>query len=256
MEIKKDVQRQFGKSAGSYVTSSIHKDGKDLLKLVEMAGVTGEERLLDVATGGGHTANAFAHSVKEVTAFDLTQEMLDAAEIFITGNGHQNVTFVKGDAEMLPFSDESFDIVTCRIAPHHFPDVKSFIDEAHRVLLSNGQFLLDDNVVPEDDEFDLFYNTIEKIRDYSHFRAWKKTEWIQMLEGSGFEIFEMHRFEKTFHYEPWCNRMKLSVSEKDKLTQYILDSSPIVKEKFKIVIEDEKIVSFQGEAIVLKAVKR
>jgi hypothetical protein len=84
----------------------------------------------------------------------------------------------------------------------------------------------------------------------------EKKEWIQMLEGCGFEIFEMHRFEKTFHYEPWCNRMKLSVSEKDKLTQYILDASPIVKEKFKIVIEDEKIVSFQGEAIVLKAVKR
>ncbi|MDF2855484.1 MAG: SAM-dependent methyltransferase [Neobacillus sp.] len=256
MEIKKDVQRQFGKSADSYVTSSIHKDGKDLLKLVEMAAMTGEERLLDVATGGGHTANAFAPLVKVVTAVDLTQEMLEAAEKFIKGNSHQNVTFVKGDAEMLPFSDESFEIVTCRIAPHHFPNVKSFIDEAHRVLLSNGQFLLDDNVVPEDDEFDLFYNTIEKVRDYSHFRAWKKTEWIQMLEGSGFEVFEWHRFEKTFHYEPWCNRMKLSVSEKDKLTQYILDASQKVKDKFKIIIEDEKIISFQGEAIVLKAIKR
>jgi ubiquinone/menaquinone biosynthesis C-methylase UbiE len=256
LEIKKDVQRQFGKSADSYVTSSIHKDGKDLLKLVEMAAMTGEERLLDVATGGGHTANAFAPLVKVVTAVDLTQEMLEAAEKFIKGNSHQNVTFVKGDAEMLPFSDESFEIVTCRIAPHHFPNVKSFIDEAHRVLLSNGQFLLDDNVVPEDDEFDLFYNTIEKVRDYSHFRAWKKTEWIQMLEGSGFEVFEWHRFEKTFHYEPWCNRMKLSVSEKDKLTQYILDASQKVKDKFKIIIEDEKIISFQGEAIVLKAIKR
>jgi ubiquinone/menaquinone biosynthesis C-methylase UbiE len=256
LEIKKDVQRQFGKSADSYVTSSIHKDGKDLLKLVEMAAMTGEERLLDVATGGGHTANAFAPLVKVVTAVDLTQEMLEAAEKFIKGNSHQNVTFVKGDAEMLPFSDESFEIVTCRIAPHHFPNVKSFIDEAHRVLLSNGQFLLDDNVVPEDDEFDLFYNTIEKVRDYSHFRAWKKTEWIQMLEGSGFEVFEWHRFEKTFHYEPWCNRMKLSVSEKDKLTQYILDASQKVKDKFKIINEDEKIISFQGEAIVLKAIKR
>ncbi|WP_342431813.1 class I SAM-dependent methyltransferase [Neobacillus sp. FSL H8-0543] len=256
MEIKKDVQQQFGKSAASYVTSPIHKDGKDLLKLVEMAGVTGQERLLDVATGGGHTANAFAPLVKKVTAVDLTQEMLDAAENFIKGNGYQNVTFVKGDAEMLPFSDESFDIVTCRIAPHHFPNVKTFIEEAHRVLTSKGQFLLDDNVVPEDDEFDLFYNTIEKVRDYSHFRAWKKTEWLQMLEGSGFEIFEWHRFEKTFHFEPWCNRMKLSISEKEKLTQYILDTSQKVKDKFKIVIEDEKVVSFQGEAIGLKAIKR
>ena len=150
MDIKKDVQQQFGKSAASYVSSPIHKDGKDLLKMVEMATVTGEEHLLDIATGGGHTANAFAPLVKKVTAIDLTAEMLEAAENFIKGNGHQNVEFVQGDAEKLPFSDESFDIVTCRIAPHHFPNVDIFIKEVHRVLKPQGQFLLDDNVVPEE----------------------------------------------------------------------------------------------------------
>jgi ubiquinone/menaquinone biosynthesis C-methylase UbiE len=256
MDIKKDVQQQFGKSAASYVTSPIHKDGSDLVQMVEMASVNGTEELLDVATGGGHTANAFAPLVKTVTAVDITQEMLVAADNFIKGNGHQNVTFIKGDAEKLPLSDESFDIVTCRIAPHHFPNVNRFVTEVHRVLKSDGQFLLDDNVVPEDDELDQFYNTIEKLRDYSHFRAWKKSEWIVMLERSGFEIFEWHRFEKTFRFEPWCNRMKLSGIEKEKLTQLILNASQKVKDKFRIGIENEQIVSFQGEAIVLRALKK
>jgi ubiquinone/menaquinone biosynthesis C-methylase UbiE len=256
MDIKKDVQQQFGKSADSYVSSAIHKDGNDLQKLLEMAAVTGEEELLDVATGGGHTANAFASCVKKVTALDLTPEMLVAAQKYILGNGHQNVEFKVGDAEILPFPDGVFDIVTCRIAPHHFPDVNKFVEEVHRVLKPSGQFLLDDNVVPEEEDYDLFYNTIEKWRDYSHFRAWKKSEWLRMLEISGFEIFEWHRFEKTFHYEPWCNRMNLPEDEKDKLTQFILSASPKVKEKFKITIRDNQIISFVGEAVILRAIKR
>ncbi|MBT2699703.1 methyltransferase domain-containing protein [Bacillus sp. ISL-40] len=256
MDIKKDVQQQFGKSADSYVSSAIHKDGNDLQKLLEMAMTTGEEELLDVATGGGHTANAFASCVKKVTALDLTPEMLVAAQKYILGNGHQNVEFKVGDAEILPFPDGLFDIVTCRIAPHHFPDVNKFVEEVHRVLKPSGQFLLDDNVVPEEEDYDLFYNTIEKWRDYSHFRAWKKSEWLQMLEISGFEIFEWHRFEKTFHYEPWCDRMNLPEDEKDKLTQFILSASPKVKEKFKITIRDNQIISFVGEAVILRAIKR
>jgi ubiquinone/menaquinone biosynthesis C-methylase UbiE len=256
MDIKKDVQQQFGKSAEKYVSSTIHKKGKDLQKMVEIAVTNGEETLLDVATGGGHTANAFAPFVKKVTAVDLTDEMLTAAERFIRQNGVQNVDFIKADAENLPFSEEAFDIVTCRIAPHHFPNIASFIAEVYRVLKSNGQFLLDDNVVPEDDNFDQFYNSIEKLRDYSHFRAWKKTEWIRMLEQYGFEITEWHRFEKTFQFESWCNRMDLSEIDKGKLTQLILNSTQKVKDKFRTVIEKDEVISFQGEAIVLRAIKK
>lgn len=256
MDIKKDVQQQFGKNAASYVSSPIHKDGKDLLKMIEMAEVNGQDVLLDVATGGGHTANAFAPLVKKVIAVDLTAEMLAAAERFIIENGHQNVEFVQGDAEQLPFTNESFDIVTCRIAPHHFPNVDIFIKEVNRVLKPGGQFLLDDNVVPESKEYDQFYNTIEKIRDYSHFRAWKKSEWIQKLEDSGLEVFEWHRFEKTFRFESWCAYMKLSELEKNHLTKFILESPAKIKNKFRILIQDQKIISFNGEAIILKALKR
>jgi ubiquinone/menaquinone biosynthesis C-methylase UbiE len=256
MDIKKDVQQQFGKNAANYVSSAIHKEGKDLVEMVEMTDINGHEILLDIATGGGHTANAYAPLVEKVTAVDLTTEMLAAAESFIRGNGHLNVDFVQGDAEQLPFKDESFDIVTCRIAPHHFPNVDLFIKELQRVLISQGQFILVDNVVPENEEYDRFYNTLEKKRDYSHFRAWKKSEWIQKIEDSGLEIFEIHRFEKKFVFESWCKNMKLSEPEKKELTRYILESSEKIKDKFRIVIENEKVVSFVGEAILLKAIKR
>lgn len=255
MDIKKAVTDQFSKGANAYVTSTIHKDGKDLQQMLAMATFSGDEVVLDIATGGGHTANAFAPFVKKVIAADITPEMLAAAEKFIKGNGHKNVEFKIGDAENLPFSDQSFDMVTCRIAPHHFPNVNQFVSEVYRVLKPNGQFLLDDNVVPEDDELDHFYNTVEKKRDYSHFRAWKKTEWIRMLEMSGFEIDEWHRFVKTFQFETWCNNMKLPETERVQLSKYMISAAQPIKDKFKIVNENERVISFQGEAIVVKAVK-
>lgn len=255
MDIKTDVKKQFGRSAASYVTSEGHRKGGDLQTLVAMVNATGTEHALDIATGGGHTANALAPIVGKVTALDLTPQMLAAAEKFIRGNGHENVEFVEGDAEKLPFSDETFDIVSCRIAPHHFPNITRFVSEVSRVLKSGGQFLLDDNVVPENNEFDKFYNTVEKKRDYSHFRAWKKTEWIQMLESEGFEIQELYRFDKPFDFESWADRMHLSDSEKAELTDYMVNASDKVKQKFRIQIENQKIITFQGEAVVLNATK-
>jgi ubiquinone/menaquinone biosynthesis C-methylase UbiE len=255
MDNKSDVQLQFGSTARSYVTSEIHQKGKDLQLLLAISEVTGEENLLDIATGGGHTANLYAPHVKHVTALDLTQPMLQEAEKFIKGNGHKNVEFVQGDAEQLPFSDKTFDIVTCRIAPHHFPNIEKFIEEAYRVLNNEGYFLLDDNVTPESDEQDQFYNTVEKLRDYSHFRAWKKTEWLKMLELQGFLVEELYRFEKTFEFDSWCNRMKLSKTSKDEITNLMLNSSQETKERFHIKIKDQSILSFKGEAIIIKARK-
>jgi ubiquinone/menaquinone biosynthesis C-methylase UbiE len=256
MDHKKEIQKQFGKNADSYVTSPIHRDGKDLQKLLDLADINGSENVLDIATGGGHTANCFAPFVKKVTALDLTAEMLAAAHKFINRNGHFNVEVIQGDAENLPFATGTFDIVTCRIAPHHFSNVHIFVNETYRVLKSGGQFLLIDNVAPEDDELDEFYNYIEKKRDHSHYRAWKKSEWLKMLELAGFEINQWHRFEKTFQFESWCNQMKLPIPAKEELTRYIINASDKAKDKFRIIANKQAVTSFQGESIILSALKR
>jgi ubiquinone/menaquinone biosynthesis C-methylase UbiE/catechol 2,3-dioxygenase-like lactoylglutathione lyase family enzyme len=249
------VKTQFSRSAESYVTSQIHAKGKDLHKLVDIAKPSSEDTVLDVATGGGHVANALAPLVRKVVAFDLTQEILNVAERFTKENGHHNVDFVQGDAEKMNFPDESFDIITCRIASHHFPHVISFVQEVSRTLKSGGQFLLIDNVAPEDHDLDQFYNEVEKRRDYSHYRAWKKSEWLNMLEEQCFEIDEWHRFPKTFLFEDWSDRMHLSSEEKQGLAAFMLNASHKIKEKFRIKSQNGSVLSFQGESILLKATK-
>ncbi|WP_413378815.1 class I SAM-dependent methyltransferase [Alkalihalobacillus sp. 1P02AB] len=255
-ELKQQVQAQFGKNAQNYVTSHIHSKGKDLKKLVELLDCSGEEQFLDIATGGGHVANAVAPLVKQVVALDLTKEILQVAKKFIEGNGNSNVDYVEASADALPFADHQFDRVTCRIAAHHFPNIEDFLKEVYRVLKPNGLFILIDNVAPENKDCDQFYNYIEKVRDYSHQRAYKKTEWLKEHEKVGFELIEMHLFEKVFDFENWCRLMDVGEKEKEELTHAFLQADDKIKAKFRVTLENgKKVQSFQGESALIKAKK-
>ncbi|WP_160042314.1 MULTISPECIES: class I SAM-dependent methyltransferase [Paenibacillus] len=254
--MKNLVRKQFAPNAGKYVTSANHAKGEDLAFLVSCSQAEPTMDVLDIATGGGHVANALAPLVRRVTALDLTEEMLNAAAGFIRGNGHTNVDFVAGDAEHLPFADVSFDLVTCRIAAHHFPDTGAFAREAYRVIKPGGRLLLIDNVAPELDVLDDFYNEIEKQRDPSHVRAWKKTEWIRLLEHTGFRTEMLARFPKRFQFRDWCERSGLPADERTALEQKLLQASDAIKRYFSIETDETGgLAGFTGESAYIQAVR-
>lgn len=258
MNQHQSVKDQFGKNASNYVTSPLHAKGKDLewMKQWVTHQFPNKETLLDIATGGGHVANAFAPLFNKVTALDLTPEMLGQAENFIKGNGYKNVDFTIGDAQDLPFVDQSFDIVTCRVAPHHFPDVTKFVEEVYRVVKAGGVFILADNVVPEIDAYDTFFNELEKKRDYSHNRAFKKTEWLSIVELAGFRTDHLVTFEKNFSFETWCKNMSLSNEQIKEVNDWIMTASEDVRTYFSVqTFEDGTVKSFTGQSIVLIAWK-
>jgi ubiquinone/menaquinone biosynthesis C-methylase UbiE len=254
--IKNQVQQQFAKNAEKYVKSSGHAKGEDLAWLVTCSKADETMDVLDIATGGGHVANALAPLVRHVTALDLTEEMLNKAAAFIRGNGHTNVDYIAGDAERLPFSDASFDLVTCRIAAHHFPDIPAFVHEAFRVVKPGGKLLLIDNVAPENESLDQFYNAIEKHRDPSHVRAWKKTEWISLLEQTGFHVEMMVSFPKTFEFQDWCERSALPEKEAAILEKNMLEASMEIRDFFRIrTHEAGGIFSFSGDSVYVQAIR-
>nr|WP_240479569.1 class I SAM-dependent methyltransferase [Haloprofundus marisrubri] len=131
---KRDNARSFGDAASAYFDSDAHRAGDDLATLAEWC--TDATRVLDVATGAGHTAGAVAAaSAGDVVATDLTPEMV------ATATREFDLPGVVADAERLPFADDSFDAVTCRIAAHHFPDPEAFVSEVARVLEPGGPSL-------------------------------------------------------------------------------------------------------------------
>src|ERR1051325_1522619 len=107
-DVKKAVRRQFGASVSAYVTSEVHARGKDLALLPGLAGLTGSEEVLDVATGVGHTALFLAPHARTVTGVDFTEEARAEARRQAEARGLANVAFQTADAESLPFPDGRF----------------------------------------------------------------------------------------------------------------------------------------------------
>ena len=199
------VQEQFGKTAASYLTSTPHALGKSLERLVALTSPKNTWRALDVATGGGHVAYAFAPHVERVWATDITQEMLDMVKGEAQKRGLANVRTAYAKAEALPFEDASFDLVTCRIAPHHFNSIPEFLAEVRRVLKPGGLFAVVDNVVPAGAVGD-YVNAFERFRDPSHLRAWTMEEWRAALKAAGLTIGHEEQLYKQMEFKSWAAR--------------------------------------------------
>jgi len=199
------VQEQFGKTAAHYLTSKPHALGKSLERLVELTSPQKNWRALDIATGGGHVAYTFAPHVERIWATDITQEMLDMVRTEAAKRGLTNLRTTYAKAEALPFEDESFDLVTCRIAPHHFDSIPEFLAEVHRVLKPGGIFALVDNVVPAGSVGD-YVNAFERLRDPSHLRAWTLEEWRDALKVAGLPATHEEKIYKTMEFKSWAQR--------------------------------------------------
>jgi ubiquinone/menaquinone biosynthesis C-methylase UbiE len=238
------------------VTSASHAKGDDLQRLLQIAAPTGTERVLDIATGGGHTALAFAGLVASVTAVDLTPKMLEAAAAHALERGATNVTFALADAESLPYADASFDIVTARIAPHHFADPQKFVRETARVLVPCGLFLLDDNMAPEDDELDAFMNRFEKWRDPSHVRAYRPSQWRAWMEENGLRaVADDPLALKAYAFAEWTDRMRMPAEQRDALEQWLLAAPERCRDYFRIEANDGRVSSVCGAFAIIGARK-
>jgi ubiquinone/menaquinone biosynthesis C-methylase UbiE len=205
--VKAQAQARFSQYAQGYVESQRHAEGDDLERLLSIAQPQPEWNVLDIATGGGHTALKFAPLVRQVVALDLTLNMLQAARTFIRKQGMMNVEFSAGDAENLPFAARTFDLITCRIAPHHFPDCFRFVQECARVLKPGAVLLIEDNTVPEDDRAARYIDSFERLRDPSHQRMYADYEWRGMFLDAGLTIELTERITNPgTRLLPWAER--------------------------------------------------
>ena len=163
------------------MTSVTHASGPDLAHLLEMAQPEAHWQVLDIATGGGHTALTFAPHVASVVASDLTPAMLEQAAAHIRAQNIHNVSYREAAATELPFAGESFDLVTCRIAAHHFPDAQRFVHESARVLRPGGLLLLQDQMLPAHRPSAIWIDNFERLRDPSHNCAYSESGWRAMF---------------------------------------------------------------------------
>ncbi len=197
---KAAAQAQFGRRAESYARSASHAADRDLDLLVGHLAVAPGHRVLDIATGTGFTAIALARSTPHVVGLDLTLGMLAEARRL---SPDPRIAWIAGDAELLPFADATFDGVTVRRAPHHFPHLRQALAEMRRVTRPGGRIGIVDQVPPEDEAGRVLMERLEKLRDPSHVEALTISRWGELLAELGIEIVFTDLVERTFTFDAW-----------------------------------------------------
>jgi len=228
------VTDQFGPRAAAYVTSVVHAQGADLEELVALVRGHDKARVLDLGCGGGHVGFYVAPHVREVVAYDLSEEMLRAVAGTARERGLDNVVTQCGAAEKLDMPDASFDFVFSRYSAHHWSDVGAALREARRVLAPGGKVVFIDVVAPKLPLFDTFLQSIELLRDPSHGRNYSAMEWQALLRAAGFTPGHTSARRLRLEFASWIARIRTSDLHAQAIRSLQTMTSREVKDYFEI----------------------
>jgi ubiquinone/menaquinone biosynthesis C-methylase UbiE len=188
----------WSERADAYRDSAAHRSGADLELLVSWA----EGRTaLDIASGGGHTARRLREAGFDVVTLDPAPGM--RADVLAS-------------AEDIPFADSSFDVVACRIAPHHFADVRAAVAEMARV--ARDRVLIEDTLYADE-----AVEEAERLRDPTHVRSYSEAEWRELLEGAGLAVEDVRVLEKSRPVDAWLAQVGCAGEEAERVMELLGD---------------------------------
>lgn len=235
--------------ASAYTTSAIHAQGADLARLVELAALPAGALVLDVGTGTGHTGLAFAAAGAKFVGLDLTRAMLAEARGLAAARGAEFEPTL-GAAEALPFADGAFDAVVCRYCAHHFMDIRASIHEMTRVVRAGGVVLLDDHVAPEGDAAGDFINRLDWLRDPSHHREPRLSEYEAWFAEAGLRIDDIEHRRERIDVDGWFARARTTPEREAEARELLSTASSELHDLF--AITDEPI-GFDLHAVIIHA---
>ena len=193
----------WSQRAQAFRESEPHREGADLDLVVEWCEPGPGVTALDVATGGGHVARRLREAGCSVVTVDRSPGM--RADVLAS-------------AEHLPFADESFDVVVCRIAAHHFPDVRAAVLEMGRV---SRRLLVVDDLLFDGESVE----AANRLRDPTHVRSYTEDEWRELVAAAGFELDRLEIFQRRLALEPWLDRVDAPAHERTRIRELLGDAA-------------------------------
>ena len=245
------VRSRFGRASEAYAASAIHAKGESLALLVEAVRPEKSWIALDVATGAGHTALAFAPRVARVVASDLTREMAATAARLARGRALANVSVAVADAERLPFRSAAFDLVTCRLSFHHFSDQPAALAEMARALKPGGTLGLVDNVAAAGGPIAAYLNRFEQLRDPSHVRLYPRDELEALVREAGLSVICSEQLAKGTDFDDWADRMRATPVAKEELRSMLWNAPEPLLASLAPREEDGKLAFSLLEAVIV-----
>jgi SAM-dependent methyltransferase len=233
-DVNQAIQQIFGNVAENYRHSVVHAQGDDLVRMVSLVWAWGGGRVLDVGCGAGHVAINVARVASEVVAFDLTENMLEQVNILAAERGVSNVMTQAGSADSLPFPDASFDVVATRYSAHHWQNPAQAAHEMARVLKPNGVCLISDIIALENPVHDTFLQTIEFLRDGSHVRDYRVSEWTTFLNAAGLSVKVEMTWDLPLNFDAWVKRIGTPPLKVEMLRLLMSEATVEIRQMFAI----------------------
>lgn len=254
--VQEAARRQFERQAAAYGAGHVLAQTDDLRGALAYLKVGRGERLLDVACGAGHAAVFFAKLGLEVVASDVAGAMLEQTRRLAEQAG-VTVRVEQHAAEAMPYGDGTFDVVSCRVAAHHFACPASFCMEAARVLRAGGRFLLIDGTVEEGEpEAEAWLHEVEKLRDPTHGRLIGPLRWRHLCGHVGMrvihaEVQPLEQPDLEWYFEaagtPEENRVRVR--------ELVARAPEAARRLFRVRVDEGGKVSWWWQRLVLVAVK-
>ena len=213
------IVEQFSLQAIPFTKVAGHMDSVNLL--VDMAGVTDESTVLDLACGPGIVACEFAKHAKHVTGIDITPAMIDQAKSRQSENKLETMSWKVGDVTKLPYPDNSFTTVITRYSFHHFENPKAVLAEMIRVCKAGGTVLVADVVLPADKIEK--YDALELIRDPSHVHALTHDEMESLISSSSLSNVKIANYKVEIELEQQMKASFPNKGDEQKIRQMFAD---------------------------------
>lgn len=218
-----EIQKAFGEQAAGFNGAGYHLSKAEYTDyMVKRTNTRKTDKLLEVAAGTCICGRAFAPQVAQVTCLDATPAMLEVGKEESEKAGIDNITFVKGVAEELPFLDNSFDIVISRLAFHHFVNPNEIFAEMKRVLKPGGKLVLMDMTV-EKEELREEVDRIEQMRDFSHVRDLSREEMLQLYKENGMTVSIQEQIDIPVVLERWMDLTHTPQEKRAEITALMED---------------------------------
>ena len=177
---------RFDTLARNYAVSEVHVSSPTRDRLHEI--VPQPESVCDVASGAGHTGLGFAGIARRIVAVDPAPNMLAEVRRLAGERGVSGVETVAAFAESIPLPDQSFDLVVCRVAAHHFNDVGLAMSEMTRLAQPGGYVAIIDMEGDEDPAIDALNHDIEVLHDPTHVRSYAASQWRAFFEANDLDL--------------------------------------------------------------------
>lgn len=244
------VKQQFNQQAQNFSNWSVTQNKEYHQAYFDFCQFKPEDTLLDLACGTGEWAMFCAPKIKFVQGIDISEGMIEIAAKQAEAQNLKNMNFVCQPVERTPFPDNSFSIVTCKSAFHHFSQYEAIFEEMIRCCESDGRISIQDIAAYSDATVNSYFEELERQIDVSHHNTLAKEFLIDLYTKKNIQISQTYEIEVELNFREYLTHAKqseLSLKKIEMLLEKGLNDASI--SKFYLIKENE--IYFKRTAFII-----